>query len=87
MARIKVEDLPVLEDLDAAQTKGIFGGALKSPSKDAFVPSYDIPGSRSEDFPTEEPSLTYDEDRWTYNELGTEQDSEKASTPQEWQPS
>ena len=27
MARIKIEDLPILEDLGATETKGIFGGA------------------------------------------------------------
>ena len=26
MATIKIEDLPVMEDLDEKQTKGIFGG-------------------------------------------------------------
>ena len=28
MARIKIEDLPVMEDIDAQETKGIFGGGI-----------------------------------------------------------
>ncbi len=29
MARIKIEDLPVLEDLSPKEKKGIFGGSLR----------------------------------------------------------
>ncbi len=32
MARIKIEDLPVLEDLNEKQMKGIFGGYYTPPS-------------------------------------------------------
>ena len=28
MARIKIEELPVMEDMDAQETKGIFGGGI-----------------------------------------------------------
>ena len=85
MARIKIEDLPVLDELDAAQTKGIFGGDLKSPLKDAFVPSYDIPGSPSESVHMEEFSMNYEEVKWTYTGRDdTEQDSEKGTTEDEW---
>ena len=28
MARIKIEELPVMEDIDAQETKGIFGGGM-----------------------------------------------------------
>ncbi len=33
MARIKIEDLPVLEDLSAKEQKGIFGGTTLSTSR------------------------------------------------------
>ena len=38
MSRIKIEDLPIMEDLSQEQTKGIFGGALMEPtiSRDQF---------------------------------------------------
>ena len=31
MARIKIEELPVMEDIDAQETKGIFGGFNPQP--------------------------------------------------------
>ena len=33
MARIKIEELPVMEDMDAQETKGIFGGGLMIENK------------------------------------------------------
>ncbi len=32
MSKIKIEDLPILEELDEKQSKGIFGGALMEPT-------------------------------------------------------
>ena len=32
MARIKIEELPVMEDLSEKEIKGIFGGAITSPA-------------------------------------------------------
>ncbi len=37
MARIKIEDLPVLEDLSAKESKGIFGGALTTTTNTAAI--------------------------------------------------
>lgn len=38
MSKIKIEDLPVLNELNEKQSKGIFGGALMEPtiSRDKF---------------------------------------------------
>ncbi len=70
MAKIKIEDLPVLDELDAAQTKGIFGGYLKSPLKNAP----DTSDSSGEDVPTEIFKLNFEEIKVTYNEEDTDPD-------------
>ena len=70
MARIKIEDLPVLDELDAAQTKGIFGGYLKSPLKNAS----DTSDSSGEGVPTEAFMLNFEEIKVTYTEENPDTD-------------
>ena len=65
MARIKIENLPVLEEMEVKETKGIFGGALN-----AYEPEYDLKTSydSTSDAPMEVTSINYEEVEWTYRE-------------------
>ncbi len=72
MARIKLEDLPVLEDLSPKAAKGIFGGALI-----AYEPKYGSLGSpvltssigvSTATVPTPGTQFDYEEVEWTYAE-------------------
>ncbi len=61
MARIKIEDLPVLEDLSAKEKKGIFGGlATGAVTRTVSFESGDLSRTRSVQIPSEFPVTSED---------------------------